>query len=109
MLTPHHSAAIHSAQTCGSPGEKREKTVQQTSSKVQPQILSELKEMRSNMAVLNDLKAEVPEIKEFIHNPQCSPSQYTNQAGGPHIQQMTASPPSRVPMSGQWSMPGYGQ
>lgn len=113
MLTPHRSAAIHSAQTCDSPGEKKEKTtVQQTSSKVKPDILSELKEMRSNMALLNDLKAEVSEIKEFIQKPQCSPSPYTNQVGGPQdnvIQQMTVSYPSQMPPPGQWSLPGYGQ
>lgn len=103
---------LNASASCDSPGEKREKTVQQTSGKVQPDILSELKERRSNVALLNDLQAEVSEMKELMRNPQCSPSQYTNQAGGPQdnaSQQMTVSPPSQVPMPGQWTMAGNGQ
>lgn len=95
MLTPHRSAAINSAQTCDIPRENKEKAVQLTSSKVQADILSELKDMQSNMAPLNNLKAEVSEIKELMWNPQCSPSQYTKQSGGSQdnaIQQMTVSP-----------------
>lgn len=43
MLLPHRSTAIHSAQTSDNPVEKKEKTaVQQSSSKIQPDILSEL-------------------------------------------------------------------
>lgn len=59
------------------------------------------------MAFLNDLKAEVSLIKEFIQKPQYSPAQYTNQVGVPQnnvTQQLSQAPPQ-----GQWSMPGYGQ
>ena len=70
MLTPQRSAAIHSAQTSDSLTEKTEKkTVLQASSKVQPDILSDLKEMRSNIALVSDLKVEVSQIKEFIQKP----------------------------------------
>lgn len=82
--TPQRSAAIHLAQMGDNTVEKKEKnTVKLTGSEVQPDILSELKEMRSNMALLNDLKAEVSQIKEFIQKPQCSPPQYPNQVEGP--------------------------
>lgn len=113
MVTPQRSAAIHSAQTSDNPAEKKEKTVaQHNSSKTQPDILTELKEMKSNIALLNDLKAEVSQIKEFIQKPQCAPSQYPSQAEGPQNnvgQQMTAPPPPQLPPPGQWPMPGYGQ
>lgn len=113
MLTPQRSAAIHSAHTGDNTTEKKEKnTVQQNGSKVQPDILSELKKMRSNMAFLNDLKAEVSQIKEFIQKPQCSPPQYPNQVEGPQhnfAQQMTVPPSRQVPPQAQWPMPGCGQ
>lgn len=113
MLTPQRSTTIHSAQTGDNIAEKKEKnTVQLNGSKVQPDILSELKEMRSNMALLNDLKAEVSQIKEFIQKPQCSPPQYPNQVEGPQhnvAQQMTVPPSPQAPPQARWPMPGYGQ
>lgn len=112
MVPPQRSAAIHSAQTSDHPAERKEKiAAQQNGSKMQPDILSELKEMRSNMALLNNLKAEVSQIKEFIQKPQCSPSQYPSQVEGPQnnvFQQMTVPSPSQAPPQAQWSMPGYG-
>jgi len=113
MLTPQCSAAIHSAQAGDNTAEKKEKnTVQQSGSKVQPDILSQLKEMQSNMTLLNDLKAEFSQIKEFIQKPQCSPPQYPYQVEVPQnnvAQQMTVPPPPQVPPQAQWPTPGYGQ
>lgn len=66
--------------------------------------------MRSNIALLSDLKAEVSQIKEFIQKPQCSPVQHPNQVEVPQngvIRQMTVPPPPQVPPAGQWSTPGY--
>lgn len=113
MLTPQRSVAIHSAQTSDHPAEQKEKaTVQQNNRKMQPDILTELKEMRSSMALLNNLRAEVSQMKELIQKPQDSPAQCTKQVGVPQnnvTQQMTAPYLSQMPPQEQWSMPGSGQ
>lgn len=56
MLTPQHSPAIHLAQIGDKTAEKKGKNTVQQNGKVQPEILSKLKEMWSNMALLNDLR-----------------------------------------------------
>ena len=104
MLTTQRSAVIYSAQTGDDTEEKKGKhTVQQNGSKVQPDSLSERKEMQSNMGLLNDL------IKEFIQKPQCSPPQYLNQVKGPQnnvAQQMTVPPLPQVPTQAWWTIQG---
>lgn len=70
-VTPQRPATIHSAQTSDNYAEKEKVNVQQNNSKVQPEILAELKEMRSNMNLLNDQKTEFSLIKEFMQRPQC--------------------------------------
>lgn len=94
MAMPQCSAAIHSAQSSSTPIEIRKETpVQQNNIKMQPDILSEFREVRSNMALLSDLRAEVSQIKEFIKKPQYFHVQHLNSAGGQQdniIQQVIA-------------------
>lgn len=88
MVAPQRSATIHSAQASDNPAERKEEIpLQPNSSKMQPDVLSELKEMRSNMA-------EVAQIKEFMQKPQCSPPQYQNQV---EVPQNSVSHPTTVP------------
>lgn len=117
MLTSR-TAAIHSAQTDTHPV-KKEKLTHLENIKMQPDVLSELKEMRSNMALLHDLNAEVSQIKEYMQQPQTSPVQHFSQTDGlPSITPAaTHLSPSQVSQQGvlqgppqaQWLVPGYGQ
>ncbi|KAJ8350080.1 hypothetical protein SKAU_G00252100 [Synaphobranchus kaupii] len=78
---------------------------------MQPDILSELKEMRSDMALLKDLKAEVSQIKESMQQPRYSPMQHANLAAGcdnASPQQMPVQP-MQFPPQRYWPAPGPGQ
>lgn len=58
--------------------EKKGKTqCHKNTEKVEPDILSELKEMRSDMALLKDLSVEVSQIKESILQPQIMSTQFS--------------------------------
>lgn len=75
MTTPQRSVAVHSAQSDHTPAEKKEKTNQPGHGKNQADILSELQEMKANMSLLKDLKAEVASIKESMQQPSYPPRQ----------------------------------
>lgn len=102
-LTPHR-IAVHSADTNESRTDKREKApTSQSNSKVQPDLLAELKEMRSNMTILNDLKAEVSQIKDYMQKPQ--PQVQVDPSPGTVAQPMTV--PFSMPPQMQWPGPVY--
>lgn len=60
------AATIHSVQSSDAPVEKNDKSpAQQNLTKLPPTVVSQLEVMRSEMALLRDLKAEVSQIKVF--------------------------------------------
>lgn len=61
---------IHSAQSSEAPAEKNENPPTQQKSKVSPVVLSQLEEIKAEMALLKDLKAEVSHIRESMQQPQ---------------------------------------
>lgn len=71
-------ATIHSVQSSDAPAEKNEKSAPQNTSKVTPIVLSQLEEMRSEMALLKDLKAEVSQIRESMQQPQYTAKQHSS-------------------------------
>lgn len=54
---------------------RKERQCHKNTEKLEPDILSELKEMRSDMALLNDLSVEVSQIKESIRQPHIMSTQ----------------------------------
>lgn len=72
---------IHSVQSSDATAEKNENPPTQQKSKVSPAVLSQLEEIKSEMALLKDLKAEVSHIRESMQQPQQMPRQPLS-AGG---------------------------
>lgn len=71
LLVHQRPATVHSAQTSNASVEKKEKMqIQQNTDKIHPELLSELREMRSDMALLKNLRAEISQIRESIQQPQ---------------------------------------
>lgn len=67
---------VHTVQSSDTTMEKKGKTPpRHNPEKTECQILSELREMRSGMALLKDLRAEVSQIKESIKHPQVMSTQ----------------------------------
>lgn len=60
---------IHSVQSSDASAEKNENIPTQQKSKVSPSVLSQLEEIKSEMALLKDLRAEVSHIRESIQPP----------------------------------------
>lgn len=80
---------VHIVQSSDTPMEKKGKTPpQHNPDNHELQILSELREMRSGMALLKDLSAEVSQIKESIKQPQVMSTQCPplNSASPPQTQ-----------------------
>ncbi len=79
LLSHQHPTKVNPVQVNEVAVEKKAKTqCHKNTEKLEPDILSELKEMRSDMALLKDLSLEVSQIKESIRQPQimstqCSP------------------------------------
>ncbi|KAJ7983816.1 hypothetical protein DPEC_G00371070 [Dallia pectoralis] len=73
---------IHSVQSSDAPAEKNENPPTQQKPKVSPAVLSQLEEIRSEMALLKDLKAEVSHIRESMQQPQHMPRQLPPAGGG---------------------------
>lgn len=99
---------IYSVQSSDTPVKKYEKSsAQQNLSKISPMLLSQLEEMRSEMALLKDLKAEVSQIRESMQPPQCMPRQHPA-AGGPDGTSAQQFPSQQVqdPPQGYWVTPG---
>lgn len=99
LLGQPRPATIHSVQSSDAPVEKNDKPpTQQNPVKLPPTVDSQLKEMRSEMALLRDLRAEVSQIRESMQQPQYTPQQrqsqpqYTPQQ---HQSQPQYTPPQR--------------
>lgn len=103
---------IHSVQSSTAPVEKNEKpTAQQNTGKASLNVLSQLEEMRSEMALLKDLKVEVSHIREFMQQPQYMPREHRPQAGEQDraTAQQFAGPQAQNPPQRYWFPPGPGQ
>lgn len=88
--TQHRSVAVHSAETHEvlAPTEKKGRTpVQISKNQHPPELLNELREIRSDMALLKNLSAEVSQIRESIQLPQT----YTEQSLASPRRQSSAS------------------
>ena len=72
LLGQPRPATIHSVQSSDVPVEKNDKstTTQQSPAKPPPAVVSQLEEIRSEMALLKDLKAEVSQLRETMQQPQ---------------------------------------
>lgn len=109
LLGQQRPITIHSAQSSDAPVEKNEKLLaQQNSGKIPPMVLSQLEEMRSEMALLKDLKAEVSQIRESMQ--QYTPRQHPPAGGldGTSVQQFPGQQRQDLPQ-GYWFTPGPGQ
>lgn len=100
-------AGVHVSQSSDEPGERKKKDLNKdTGNKTQPDVLNELREMRSDMAVLKSLTAEVAQIKESIRQPLAVPAQHPH----PPVVQECALTPQFQQQQWQnfWPPPGPG-
>lgn len=81
---------------------RKERQCHKNTEKLEPAILSELKEMRSDMALLNDLSAEVSQIKESIRHPQVMSTQFSSD-----VRDQTNMPPPQPPYPPQSYLQQY--
>lgn len=72
---PPRVTNVHAVQSSEAAVE-RKSTNQQNTATLSPDLLSEIKEMRSNMVLLKDLRAEVSQIREAIQKSPPEPPQY---------------------------------
>lgn len=105
MTTSQRPVAVHSAQSDHTAAEKKEKTSQPTHSKNQIDILSELQEMKANMSLLKDLKAEVASIKESMQQPSYQPRQHPDPAFAPDCAPHQLAPVHHGPPQRYWAAP----
>lgn len=73
MAGQQKPVTVHSAQSSDVPAEKNEKPATNQNPKVSPVVLSQLEEIKSEIAVLKDLKVEVSQIRESMLQPQHTP------------------------------------
>lgn len=107
LLMQQRPATVHSAQSNDVPAEKKEKAPNhEHTSKIQPDILNELKEMRSDMALLKNLSAEVAQIRESIRLPNQVQTQYPSP---PVVQECMSASQFQHPPQNYWPPPGPGQ
>jgi len=78
---PQRPVTIHSAQSSDAIAEMNENPPTQQKSKVSPVVLSQLEEIKCEIAQLKDLKAEVSHIRESMQQPQHMPGRQPT-AGG---------------------------
>ena len=79
---PSRVANVNTVQSSEAPVEKKSTTRESTAT-LPPDLLFEIREMRSNMVLLKDLKAEVSQIKETIQKSTPPPPQYPPQSREP--------------------------
>ena len=72
---PSRVSNVNTVQSSELPVEKKN-TIPQRTATLPPDLLSEIKEMRSDMVLLKDLKAEVSQIRETIQRSRPAPPQY---------------------------------
>lgn len=104
---PHRAAIVNAVHHSDTPAPVGQKTVQkQITAAIPPDLLSEIKEMRSEMVLLKDLRAEVSQIRETI---QKSTSTTPPTSGGPEHRYFTPTftphPPYQEDPSSQHCSP----
>ncbi len=106
QVTQQRPATVHACQEDDQPTERKNKEPNRdNSNRMQPDVLNELKAMRSDMALLKTLSAEVAQIKESIRQPPPMPVQTLS----PHVMQKYAQPPQfQHPSPDRWPPPGPG-
>jgi len=72
---PSRVTNVNTVQSSEALGEKKSAT-SQSQATLPPDLLAEIKEMRSDMMLLKDLKAEICQIRETIQKPTSAPPQY---------------------------------
>lgn len=79
---PQRAAIVNAVQPNETPAPAEKKTVQkQSTAALPPDLLSEIKDMRSEMVILKDLRAEVSQIRETMQRSTAPAQPVTN--GGP--------------------------
>lgn len=77
---PPRATNINTVQSCETTVEKKSAT-QPSPPMLSPDLLSELKEIRSDMVLLKDLRAEVSQIRESIQSAHVSPHHFGSNKG----------------------------
>ena len=107
LLTQQRQTTVHAVQSADTPADKKKKDQNaEHSNKAQPDLLNELKEIRSDMALLKNLGAEVAEIRESIKQPNPAQTQYL---ASPVMQECILPPQSHYPPQNCWPPPGPGR
>ncbi|KAI2647357.1 Chaperone protein ClpB [Labeo rohita] len=99
IAVQHRSVVVHSVECndISAPAEKKGKTsLQENKNKHNPDLLNELREIKSDMALLKNLSAEVSQIRESIQLPQTAAEQGLS---SPVINEEDASTVSRVTLT----------
>ncbi|XP_033181946.1 uncharacterized protein LOC117152876 [Anabas testudineus] len=107
QMTQQRLAIVHSGQASDESAEKRKKdSNKDTSNKIEPTVLNELREVRSDMAVLKTLAAEVAQIKESIRQ---SPPVLPQHPPPPVVQEyVPATQSQQQQWQNLWPPPGPG-
>ena len=106
QITQQRSATVHAAESEDPILERKNKEPNRDNpGKTQPDVLNELKAMRSDMALLKTLSAEVAQIKESIRQPSPMPVQTPSP---PVMQEYTPAPQFQQPSPNHWLPPGPG-
>ena len=107
LLTQQRPGTVHSAQSNEIPVDKKVKNpIPEHTSKIQSDVLNELKEMRSDMAFLKNLSAEVAQIRESIRQPNPTQPQYL---ASPVTQERIPPPQFQNAPQRYWPPPGPGR
>ncbi|XP_033182193.1 uncharacterized protein LOC117152945 [Anabas testudineus] len=72
QTAPQRHPAVHAIQSSDLNGDKK-LTSKQTITMLTPDVLSDLKEIKADIVLLKDLKAEVSQIRESIQQPETGP------------------------------------
>ena len=95
--------SVHSVQSSDTTADKKGKNSNSEHiNRIQPDVLNELKEMRSDMAILKHLGAEVAQIREAILQPKPAQPQYL---ASPVAQECIPSSQFQYPLQGCWPTP----
>lgn len=73
---PSRATNVNTVQASEVPVEKKSTTQQNTATSLPPDLLTEIKEIRSDMVLLKDLRAEISQIRETIQRSTPAPPQY---------------------------------
>lgn len=107
LLTPQRPTTVHSIQHNETPADKKMKNNNpEQPNKTQPDVLNELREIRSDMAILKNLGAEVAQIRESIRQPNPVQTQYLT---SPTAQECMPPSQPQYPPQSFWPPPGPGR